>query len=207
MNREEFEELKALSKKGWKELSESGDYVKPDCFNGFVYHCVACEIAKRAGHKRIYGDKVQDCTLCPFDAWRNLDSPDNSNANCQTKGTVYYEWWQSKIKENKQAAAKQVAALAWTYLPEYEKVDVSDLLPKKEVKKETLIIIPEHKKIKPAKKSNLIEVDYAELSDNRVKVIAIRNCLSREEVKKKYGEAVFRSMTEKILYTFSRKEI
>ncbi|MDD5053467.1 MAG: hypothetical protein PHO27_12100 [Sulfuricurvum sp.] len=65
------------------------------------------------------------CFLCPADEWREITIKTWSDAPCEDY--IYGDWIQGDEKTRKKYAA-QIAAMKWSYLPEYEDIDVSDLL-------------------------------------------------------------------------------
>jgi len=120
MTIEQFKKLEKICKDAWEELAITGSNRKPARLSRFVSECPACEIS-RSVHNRI----VHDCLFCPIDEWRGCASEDCGSV-CEQK-SYYGQWRQGAVPERRLAASK-IASLSWSYLPEYEDIDVSDLL-------------------------------------------------------------------------------
>ena len=120
MTIEQFQKLEEICKDSWEELARTGSETKPRYLSKFSCGCPACEIS-RSVHNRI----AHDCLFCPIDEWRKSASEDCGSV-CERE-SYYGEWRHGAVPERRKAASK-IAGLPWTYLPEYEDIDVSDLL-------------------------------------------------------------------------------
>lgn len=148
MTNEELEVLENYCKLGWTHLTNTGEHGKPKNFRHFKHYCPACEIAKRTDDilKTSVNSYKVPCEYCPITIWRelrnNLMKEYKSNYRrcefiseepmCEWGDGFYKKWRLASQHLNPNAirkfAASNIALLEWTYIPEYDTIEVSDLI-------------------------------------------------------------------------------
>jgi hypothetical protein len=125
MKIEQFLELEKICKDAWSELAETGGDQKPESLSKFYCKCPACEISKR-----VRGRQQFECFYCPIDIWRKDASENDYPLGTGLCVHSFYGIWTKEYGEVEQRRkmARQIANLSWMFLPEYENIDVSDLL-------------------------------------------------------------------------------
>ena len=114
MDKKRFEELEKECKDAWSELAKTGSSRKPEFLRKYVNWCPACYITS------LRENYYQECALCPIDIWRWRCS-----AACEglDDEELYGRWNNSLDPDERRGLAAEIAALKWTYLPEYEKFE------------------------------------------------------------------------------------
>jgi hypothetical protein len=149
MTKEEFAQMERAQQKIWKELAESGENSKSNTVYIPFYHgCPACTIADAAFTNSIVENCGGRCVFCPVDLWRDSFE---SCASCQgrcgdenfvgtlediSKLPLFGQWVvladlyskincsNDKIIEARKKAALEISKLEFSWLEEYEAVEL-----------------------------------------------------------------------------------
>jgi len=133
ITREDFAKFERIHRTGWKELAATGATCKPGYMMAFKNCCPSCEIASRATKL-----SANLCHCCPVDQWRNRLGAEKLQIRCD-QGELFSQWTKTcyelfsvKVLEARKSLALQISNLSWSWLPEYEKVDMSGIVWPKE---------------------------------------------------------------------------
>ena len=131
MNKRQFNEIHKMCRTEWLRLSRTGGSCKSDGLCDFINSCPACQIASMAANPNGEPDEItQDCQLCPVTKWRDLAIEVQlleGAAQCERDGGEYRQWVYSAGKL-RMKVAKEIADLEWSFLPEYKRIPVENLL-------------------------------------------------------------------------------
>lgn len=119
MTKEEFAQLEKICKDEWKELAKSGSNEKAKKLNKFTCSCPACEFTVR-----LRKGGLISCEYCPVTLWRESEE----NFACENGSGLYVLWLWAESSEERKDFAKQISELEWSWIPEYENLQVEDLL-------------------------------------------------------------------------------
>lgn len=128
MNKREFNTLHKICRDSWNLMSKRGMRVKLEELDGFKYECPACEIA---GRTKELSSHISRCRFCPITKWRNVSIRDNLSklAVCKNHCEAFERWEYGSCDEADEAA-KEIAELEWSFLPEYKDVVIPEYLLK-----------------------------------------------------------------------------